>query len=348
MNTVDPAGEISAGSTLRGGRGATAWARTRRFRPVLILLLVLLAGLSVTQETFLTGANLESMLTSVAVLWVVAMGMTFVILSGGFDLSVGAIAALSGIFLAKLLGTGMPGGVVLLLTLLFGALVGGAINGLLVGRLGLSVFVVTLASMTTLTGVVNLWSGTQSFYVIAPIINQISIDTIAGVSMAIWIMALTFVVGLFVQSRTYFGRDVFAVGGSIVAARLSGIRTTYTLVAVYAISGICAALGGAMAVGRVGAATPQVDQNLPLQAIAAVLLGGTALAGGVGGVGGTALGVLFIGVLQNGLSIANVSSFWQQVITGLILVTAVLGNRAVGEGGGSPLAHLRRFRIRSS
>jgi ribose transport system permease protein len=318
-----------------------AWRSTRRFRPVMVLLAALFVVMSVTQSTFLTGENIENMLTSVSVIWVVAIGMTFVVLSAGIDLSVGAIAAISGIFLAKLLGTGMPGGLVLILTVVFGILVGAALNGVLVGRFGLPVFVVTLASMTTLTGLVNIWSGSQSFYVTAPIVSQITIDNIAGVPAAIWIMGLTFVVALYVQSQTYFGRDVYAVGGSITAARLSGIRTSRTLIAIYGLSGAAAALGGALAVGRIGAATPQVENNLPLQAIAAVLLGGTALSGGVGGVGGTALGVLFIGVLQNGLGIAGVSSFWQQVVTGVILVAAVFGSGSAGVGIGS-LGRLRR------
>jgi ribose transport system permease protein len=313
-----------------GGILAKAWRATRRFRPVLVLLVLLFVVMSITQANFFTSENIENMLTSVSVIWVVALGMTFVVISAGIDLSVGAVAAISGIFLAKLLGTGMPGGVVLALTLLFGVLVGAALNGILVGRFGLPVFVVTLASMTTLTGLVNIWSGSQSFYVTAPIVSQITFDNIFGIPAAIWIMALTLIVALYVQSRTYFGRDVYAVGGSIVAARLSGIRTSLTLIAIYGISGGAAALGGALAVGRIGAATPQVENNLPLQAIAAVLLGGTALSGGVGGVGGTALGVLFIGVLQNGLGIAGVSSFWQQVVTGVILVAAVFGSGNTG------------------
>jgi len=140
-------------------------------------------------------------------------------------------------------------------------------------------------------------------------------------------MIVSFLIALYVQHRTYWARDVYAIGGSIVAARLSGIRTSLTLISVYALAGGCAALGGVITTGRIGAAAPQPDPNLPLQAIAAVLLGGTSLLGGQGGVGGTALGVLFIGILQNGLSIAGLSSFWQQVVTGVILVVAVGGDQ---------------------
>lgn len=309
------------------GAAARAWQRTRRFRPVLILLVLAILIFTVASSRFLTQTNIEGLLSVGSILWIVAMGMTFVLLSGGFDLSVGATSAFVGIFMAKFLALGLPGGVVLVMVVIVGALIGGALNGILIGRFGLSVFVVTLASMIAITGAVNLWSQTQSFYVTAPIAGQLAINHILGIPSPIWIMAAVFVVALYVQTRTYFGRDVYAVGGGPVAARLAGIRTSRTLIIVYAIAGGCAGLAGAISVGTVGAATPQVDPNLPLQAIAAVLLGGTALTGGFGGVGGTALGVLFIAVLQNGLSISGVSTNWQSVVTGIILVVAVLGDR---------------------
>jgi ribose transport system permease protein len=303
-----------------------AWAGTRHFRPVLFLLIALTIGVSFAPG-FLTTANIENLLTAVAVLWIVSMGMTFALVGGGADLSVGAVGALVGIIMAKLLALGVPGGVAALAAIAAGTATGGVINGVLIGRFGLSFFLVTLASMTALTGVVNLWSNSESFFVTAPIAGDVGVNHYLGLPAPIWLMGAAFAIALFVQRRTYFGRDVYAVGGSITAARLSGIRTGRTLIAVYAVVAFCASVGGIVTVGQIGAASPQIDQTLPLQAIAAILLGGTALSGGQGGVGGTALGVLFIGVLQNGLSIANVSGFWQQVVTGIILVAAVLGGR---------------------
>jgi ribose transport system permease protein len=288
---------------------------------------VLFAAFAINTEYFFTRSNLENLLTGVAVLWVLAIGMTFVIISGAIDLSVGATAAFAGIVLAKLLNLGVPGGVAIALTIVAGVAIGGLINGMLIGWLNLSFFVVTLAVLTGLTGVVNLWSDTNSFDVTAPAVQSIALDRLIGIPIPIWIMAAVFLVALFVQQRTYFGRDVYAVGGSIIAARLGGIRTSWTIVAVFAITGACAAIGSILSIGRIGAAAPAVDNNIPLQAIAAVLLGGTSIMGGAGGVGGTALGVLFIGILANGLSLSGVPSFWQQVLTGLILVGAVLGDR---------------------
>lgn len=304
-----------------------AWRATANFRPILILVVAMFIFFTVTQSTFSTDQNLKNMLADSAILWIIAMGMTFVLISGGFDLSVGATAALVGIFMVKVLALGLPGGVVLVLMVLFGALVGALLNGIPIGRLNLSVFVVTLASMIALTGVVELWSGGESSYVTAPVAAMIGVDNVFGFPVPIWIMAAVFLAALYVQHLTFFGRDVYAIGGSPIAAKLAGIRVPRTLMMVYGLMGGCAALAGAIAVGRVGAATPTVDSTIALQAIAAVLLGGTALTGGSGGVGGTALGVLFIAILQNGLSLAGVSSDWQNVVTGVILLLAVLSDR---------------------
>lgn len=303
------------------------WTASSHFQPVLIVLVLLLAALSVTEPAFLTSANVRNLLTGIAVVWVVSLGQTFVVLSGGIDLSVGATAALVGVLMGKLAGSGLPSVLLLAVALLFGFVVGAATNGLLIGRFHLSFFVVTLAFMTTITGVVSLWSNIETVYVADALVAKIGYGDLAGIPVAIWIMVLTLILALLLQSRTYFGRDVYAIGGSLNAARLSGIRTERTLILVYGMSGACAAIGGIISVGRISAASPQVDVTLPLQAAAAVLLGGTLLKGGTGGVGGTAVGVVFIGTLQNGLSIAGIPSFWQQVVTGLILVVAVAGAR---------------------
>ncbi len=299
----------------------------RRVLPVFVVTMALFVVLSASQAGFLTADNIKNLLAAASVLFVVSIGMTFVVLTAGADLSVAAVGAFTGIFFAKLVSVGMPGWPAVALTLVAGMVIGATVNGLLVGRLGLSFFVVTLASMTAITGVVNVWSGTLSFTVNSPVTLDLGVNSYAGLPAPIWIMIGALALGLYLQRYTFFGRDVFAVGGNLTAARLAGIRTTQTYVAVYAVSGFCATLGGLITIGRVGVAAPNVDPNLPLEAIAAVLLGGTALSGGVGGVEGTAIGVLFIGILQNGLSVAGVPSFWQQIVTGVILVLAVLGDR---------------------
>ena len=303
---------------------AGAWSATSRYAAVLVLAVALFVAFSATQNNFFTGANVENLLSSVSILWIVAMGMTFVVLTGGIDLSVGSLLALSGLILSKLFnGVGMPAWSAVLLTLALGALIGGAVNGVLIGRVGLSFFVVTLGTLSLYEGIVNIWSGTKTTYITSTLIDNIGFGKLLGIVVPIWIMIGSFAVAFVVLRWTYFGRDVYAVGGNIDAARLSGINVPRTLMAVYAIAGLGAALAGVVQAGRLGAASPLVGQNIPLDAAAGVLLGGTSFSGGVGGVAGTAVGVLFIGTLQNGLSIAGVSSFWQQVVTGVILIVAV-------------------------
>lgn len=303
------------------------WRATRRFRPVLVLDLALFVIFALARGNFATVQNIENIFSSSATLWIIALGMTFAVLTGGFDLSVGATVSFIGVLMAKLVGLGIPGGVVLVLMILAGTLIGGILNGLFIGVSGLSMFLVTLASMSVLTGVVQLWAHSQSFFVTAPIATQLGTANLAGVPVSIWIMAAALLVSLYVQHRTYFGRDVYAVGDSTPAARLAGIPVARTIVIVYAVTSACAALAGGIEVGQVGSATPQVDPTVALNAIAAVLLGGTVMTGGSGGVGGTVLGVLFIGMLQNGLNLFGLSTDWQEVATGVILVCAVLADR---------------------
>ncbi len=312
---------------------ATIWRSTASIRILLLLTIVLLLVFGVSQPVFLTPANLVNAISSVAVLWFIAIGATFVVISGGIDLSSGAVAAASGILFAQLLLIGLPSIAALVVTILFGAVLAGLTNGAMIGYLGLNVFVVTLATMISFTGAVSLWTNTQSFYVSDPVLSWLSTGSLGPIPVVILAMAAVWALLLLVQRRSYFGRAVYAVGGGPLAARLSGIRTKRVTGVVYAVAGGTAAIGGLIAVGRIGAATPVVDNTLPLQAIAAILLGGSALTGGTGGVGGTALGVIFVGLLQNGLSISGVPSFWQQVLTGVVLVIAIVGDRFKGRWG---------------
>lgn len=302
----------------------SAWAATNRYIAVLVLLVALFVFFSISQANFFTHANVENLLTSVSILFVASIGMTFVVLTGGIDLSVGSLLALSGLVLAKLFGAaGIPAPLAVIVTVLIGVLIGGGVNGLLVGKLGLSFFVVSLGTLSLYRGIVNIWSSTQTIYIPSTFVDGIGFGTGLGIGTPVWIMVAIYAIAFTTLRFTYFGRDVYATGGNREAARLSGINVSRTLVAVYAIAGGCAALAGVIQAGRLGAASPLVGDSIPLDAAAAVLLGGTSFLGGVGGATGTVVGVLFIGTLQNGLSIAGISSFWQQVVTGAILIAAV-------------------------
>jgi ribose transport system permease protein len=326
---IGPRPGLFGGGASRAGRAAFR----QRFLAVLVLLIGLFVYFSLTQSRFFTSADIDALLTSASVLWMVSIGLTFVMLTGGFDLSLGSLLALAGICLGKLMaGSGVPLGFAIPITLAFGLALGGLVNGVLIGRMGLPFLVVTLGTLTLYGGLVDLWSKSFTTELLSPALTALAFNHALGVPIPVWIMIGVFLVALYLQRSTYFGRDVYAVGGSMDAARLSGVRVGRTLIAVYAIAGMLAALAGVLQDARIGAASPLVGGTVIFDAAAAVLLGGTSFAGGIGGVGGTAIGVLFLATLQQGLSVAGVQDYWQQIITGVILVIVVLLDR-IQHGG---------------
>jgi ribose transport system permease protein len=296
----------------------------QRFFVILVLLILMIIFFALTQERFFTVSNFTVILTSSSILWVAAMGLTFVMIAGGFDLSVGSMMALCGIalgYFSNQLDLNLA--VAIFLTLLFGVVVGGVINGLAIGKLGLSFLVVTLGSSTLFIGLTQFWSGTKTSAIENQNLQILAYDSLFFIPNQVVVMILVYLILLYVQKFTLFGRDIYAIGGNIEAAKLSGINTSRILVLVYALAAGFAALAGVIQDARIGAASPQVGQNLIFTATAAVLLGGTSFSGGVGGVSGTVVGVLFLGVLQNGLSVAGVADYWQLIVTGLILIGAI-------------------------
>jgi ribose/xylose/arabinose/galactoside ABC-type transport system permease subunit len=296
----------------------------QRFFVILVLLIVMIIFFTITQERFFTLSNFTVILTSSSILWVAAMGLTFVMIAGGFDLSVGSMMALSGIalgYFSNQLDLNLA--VAIFLTLLFGVVVGGLINGLAIGKLGLSFLVVTLGSSTLFIGLTQFWSGTKTSAIENKNLQILAYESLFFIPNQVVVMILVYLILLYVQKFTLFGRDIYAIGGNKEAAKLSGINTVRIIVLVYALAAGFAALAGVIQDARIGAASPQVGQNLIFTATAAVLLGGTSFSGGVGGVSGTVVGVLFLGVLQNGLSVAGVADYWQLIVTGLILIGAI-------------------------
>jgi len=307
------------------GRRLGRWAAGSQFVGVLALLIILFIVFSLTQPRFFTAANIRVLLTSVSILWMISLGLTFVMLTGGFDLSLGSMLSLAGfIFVGFYVKLGLPALPAVILTILGGAVLGGGINGVLIGRIGLPFLVVTIGTLSLFQGTTYLVSGSQTISLNSSLLNAIGFNTTFGVPITVWIMLGTLIVSLFVLRRTYFGRDVYAVGGNAKAARLAGVSVTRTLIAVYAIAGGLAALAGVLQAAQISAASPLSDATIIFDATAAVLLGGTVLGGGIGGVAGTVVGVLFLGVLQNGLSLSGLASAWQQVLSGVIVILAVL------------------------
>jgi ribose/xylose/arabinose/galactoside ABC-type transport system permease subunit len=312
-----------------------------QFLGVAVLLVGLFVAFSLTEPRFFTAPNIRVMLTSVAILWMIALGLTVVMLTGGFDLSLGSMLGLAGfVFVGFYVKLGLPALLAVLLTVAAGAVIGGAANGFLIGRVRMPFLVVTIGTLSLFQGITYLVSGGQTTSLTSPLLDSIGFGTALGVPYSVWIMLGTLVVSLFVLRRTYFGRDVYATGGNPRAAQLAGVSVTRTLIAAYAFAGAMAALGGVLQNAFISAASPVGAGTIIFDATAAVLLGGTALGGGVGGIGGTVVGVLFLGVLQNGLSLGGVQGAWQQVISGAIVILAVLFQQL--QGTGTPLLPLRR------
>ncbi|HEX6762780.1 MAG TPA: ABC transporter permease [Gaiellaceae bacterium] len=304
-----------------------------QFLGVAVVLVAMFVAFSVTEPRFFTAANIRVMLTSVAILWMISLGLTVVMLTGGFDLSLGSMLGLAGfIFVGFYVRLGLPALLAVLLTVAAGALIGGATNGFLIGRVRMPFLVVTIGTLSLFQGITYLVSGGQTTSLTSSLLDSIGFGTALGVPYSVWIMLGTLAVSLFVLRRTYFGRDVYATGGNPKAAQLAGVSVTRTLIAAYAFAGATAALGGVLQNAFISAASPVGAGTIIFDATAAVLLGGTVLGGGVGGVGGTAIGVLFLGVLQNGLSLGGVQAAWQQVISGAIVISAVLFQQLQGTG----------------
>jgi erythritol transport system permease protein len=315
-------------------------ARVLRLRAFIALAIVTLT-FSLLSPEFLTAGNLSILVKHVAINAILAIGMTFVILSGGIDLSVGSIVGFCGMVAGLLLNRGLvleSLGVVVFphtwfvvaLALLAGMAIG-AINGSIVARLGVAPFIVTLGSMYVARGAALLMSDGATFPNLAgePGLGNtgfpwIGTATLAGLPVPVWLMAVLAALAIVVASRTPFGRHVYAIGGNPRAALLSGIRVPHVRLRVYVISGFCAALVGVIIAAQLGAAHPATGTTFELNAIAAVVLGGTSLMGGRGTVGGTLIGAFVIGVLADGLILVGVSEFWQMVVKGLVIVLAVI------------------------
>lgn len=301
---------------------------------MLPVLLILCIGFHVLSEgRFFTGQNLGIVLQQAAVNTVLAAGMTFVILTGGIDLSVGSIlaaSAMAGLTLSKLPEFGALWLPVSVLT----GLGFGVVNGALIALLRLPPFIVTLGSLTAVRGLARLLGAdTTVFNPAIPyaFIGNGSLTLIPGVVSIPWlsvIALLVILVSWLVLRRTVLGVHIYAVGGNESAARLAGIKVWAVLIFVYGVSGMLAGLGGAMQAARLYAANGlQLGQSYELDAITAVILGGTSFVGGIGSIWGTLVGALIIAVLSNGLILVGVSDIWQYVIKGLVIIGAVALDR---------------------
>ena len=303
-----------------------------RFRSLLALALMVFV-LSLLSDRFLTPDNGWNILRQISVNLCLSVGMTLVILSGGIDLSVGAILGLAGAVAAGVLkhGLAVPGTDLWLEfttsgAILVGIAVGGAAgwaNGFAITRFSLPPFVATLGMLSIARGLTMLWTGGFPITGLGDSFGHLGTGALLGMPLPVWIMLALTGVFIVVTQRTRFGRHLYAVGGNERAARLTGLSVSRIKIAVYTLAGALAGVAGLIVTARLDSAQPNAGLGYELDAIAAVVIGGTSLSGGRGSVAGTVLGCLIIGVLNNGLFLLNVSPFWQQVIKGVVILIAV-------------------------
>jgi len=293
----------------------------------LIGLILLVIVLSLTTDNFLSINNVFNVLRQVSINALLAFGMTFVILTGGIDLSIGSIFALSSALTAGLMVGGTDTWLAVIVGVGAGALMG-AVNGVLIAKGRLAPFIVTLATMTIFRGLTLVYTDGKPITGLNADFGFFGKGYFLKIPLPVIWMIIGFIVLYVILKHTTFGRRVYAVGSNEEATWLSGISTTKVKVFVYSISGLMAAISGLILTSRLNSAQPTAGAAYEMDAIAAVVLGGTSLAGGKGWIVGTLIGAVIIGVLDNGLNLLNVSSFYQQVVKGAVILFAVLLDRS--------------------
>lgn len=304
----------------------------KRFQSLLALVLMVTA-LALTTDKFFTVDNSLNVLRQICANMCLSVGMTIIILSGGIDLSVGAVLALAGAVAAGLLKNGVviPGTDVFIEVTVSGAILAGLLvgivcgwfNGFVITRFKLPPFVATLGMLSIARGLTMLWTGGFPITRLGDNFDFMGAGHLLGVPMPVLISAMLVLIFIVLMKRTRFGRNIYAVGGNERAATLSGLNVNRIKLLVYTIGGGLCGVAGLLVTARLDSATPNAGLGYELDSIAAVVIGGTSLNGGRGTIMGTVLGCLIIGVLNNGLVILEVSPFWQQVIKGVVILVAV-------------------------
>jgi ribose transport system permease protein len=293
-----------------------------KYRVFFIFIFICLIA-SLLSDVFFTVNNMLNVVRQVSITAIIAAGMTLVILIAGIDLSVGSVMAFSGAVVAGILAANLSLPVAIILTLLVGTLFG-IVNGLFVAKGGVPAFIATLAIMVIARGMTLVYTKGYPVVVSNDAFRVIGNGKLAGIPYPIIIMLVVFISIYLILKYTSFGRYVYAIGGNEEASRLAGIPVNYIKILVYGIAGFLSALSAIIYTSRLMSAQPTAGLGIELDAIAAVIIGGTSLAGGKGGVIGTLIGALIMGVLDNLLNLMNVSPFYQSIVKGLVILFAVL------------------------
>ena len=295
---------------------------------IYIAFIIMLIGLSVGTDSFLKGTNLINVLRQATVVGVLSMGMTYVIIAGGIDLSVGSTMALASCVAAAYATatTAIPLPFAILLGCVVGVIVG-AINGIVVSYLGVVPFIATLGMQYAVRGVALVYTGGRPINALTEAYTNIGKGYLGPVPVPVVIFALIALIAWFVLSQTQFGRYIYAIGGNEQAALVSGLRVKFLKFMTYVINGVTAALAGIILSARVAVGSPTAGESYDLLAITAVVVGGTSNAGGTGGIVPSIIGVFIVTVLNNGMDLFGVSGYYQKIVTGVVVLLAVIIDR---------------------
>ena len=300
---------------------------------ILVVLVVFGTFLSLLTDNFMTQGNILSVLRQISINLYIALGMTLVIILGGIDLSVGSIVAMSGTLVVGFIVTqGLPIWLAITLGLLIGT-TAGLINGFIIAKFKVPAFIVTMAMMNIASGVAYVYSGGRSTRITDEFFVQIGTGYIFGIiPLPVLYMVLLIALFVFLLNKTKFGIYIFAIGGNRESARVSGVPIMSVEIAVFALTGFLSAFAGLVLASRMYSGQPSVGSGYELDAIAACVLGGVSMSGGRGRISGTVIGAMVIGIISNGLNLMGVSSFWQLIVKGVIILFAILIDTQKGKG----------------
>jgi ribose transport system permease protein len=313
-----------AGAEPAGGMRASLSERFGFLRSLTLagLLLAMWIALALGTSTFLTPLNFANLARQASLWSIIAIGQTFVILTGGIDLSVGAVVGFAGVIAAMLMRAGVPIWPAVLVTLVVGAAIG-SFHAFGVLRLGLPPFIMTLATLTSLRGIGYILTNGRPISGFPDAFTDFSVSSFLGVPLLFWVVIVVAIPAYILLHHTRFGRYVYATGSNREAARLTGVNVGATIYLVYIISSVLAALAGVLTASRIGVAIAGTGEGWELESIAASVIGGASLFGAVGTAYGPVLGAILISTINNGANLVNVNSFWQQVITGGLIILIV-------------------------
>jgi ribose transport system permease protein len=289
---------------------------------LLALLVLLWAALSIATPSFASGINIANLLRQGSMIAILAVGQTFVIITGGIDLSVGAIVGFCTVTVAMLINAGFPVWVAIAATLLLGVAIG-LFHGFGIVKMGLPPFIITLATLTSLRGIGLLMTNGNSISIKNDAFAEFSRNSFIGVPNLFWMVILVAVPAYIFLHHSRWGRYLFSVGSNAEASRLSGVNVNRTIYMAYTLSALCAAFVGVLLASRIGIGNPTQAEGWELQAIASSVIGGTSLFGAIGSVHGPLLGAFILATINNGANLLNINSFWQRIITGALIIVIV-------------------------